>query len=478
MSKFPKEFLWGGAIAANQYEGAHKAGGKGLGPIDYLPNKENGRIYAMYHPDAAVKKDYGYYPSHEAVDGYHYYKEDIKMFGEMGFKCLRLSISWPRIYPTGEEDKPNEEGLKFYDDLFDECHKYGIEPVVTLNHFDTPMALYEKYNGWESRKLIKLFENYAKAVFERYKEKVKYWLTFNEINILLVLPYMGGSMSVNNSENPLQLQYQAAHHQLVASALATKIAHEVNPNNMVGCMLAAGETYPNTCNPQDIWAAKELDREGFFFIDIQVRGKYPSYSKHIFKEHNICLDIRDEDYEALKHTVDYVGFSYYSTKVATGDKELEKKLESEKTDGNIYASLQNPYLERTQWGWIVDPFGLRITMNTIYDRYQLPLFVVENGLGAKDTIVDNKIHDDYRVEYLSTHIEAVADTIEDGVEVMGYTPWGCIDLISAGTGQMSKRYGFIYVDLDDEGKGTRKRLKKDSFNWYKRVIESNGEDLD
>lgn len=340
------------------------------------------------------------------------------------------------------------------------------------------MALYEKYNGWESRKLIKLFENYAKAVFERYKEKVKYWLTFNEINILLVLPYMGGSMSINDAENPLQLQYQAAHHQLVASALATKIAHEVNPNNMVGCMLAAGETYPNTCNPQDIWAAKELDREGFFFIDIQVRGKYPSYSKRIFKEHNINLDIRDEDYEALKHTVDYVGFSYYSTKVATGDKELEKKLESEKTDGNIYASLQNPYLERTQWGWIVDPFGLRITMNTIYDRYQLPLFVVENGLGAKDTIVDNKIHDDYRVEYLSTHIEAVADTIEDGVEVMGYTPWGCIDLISAGTGQMSKRYGFIYVDLDDEGKGTRKRLKKDSFNWYKRVIESNGEDLD
>ena len=474
MSKFPNKFLWGGAIAANQYEGAYRDGEKGLGPIDFLPNKDEGRIHAVYHPNEALKKEYSYYPSHKAVDGYHYYKEDIKMFGEMGFKCLRLSISWPRIYPTGEEDIPNEEGLRFYDALFDECIKYGIEPVVTLNHFDTPMALYEKYNGWADRRLIKMFEKYARTVFERYKDKVKYWLTFNEINILLVLPYMGGSMSVEGSENALQLQYQAAHHQLVASALATKIAHEIKSDTMVGCMLAAGEAYPNTCNPKDIWAAKQLDREGFFFIDVQVRGEYPAYSKRIFKEHNIHLDINDEDYEALKHTVDFVGFSYYSTKVATGDEELERKLEFEKTDGNIYSSLQNPYLKKTQWGWIIDPFGLRITMNTIYDRYQLPLFIVENGLGAKDVVEKDGIHDIYRIEYLKSHIQAIAEALEDGVEVMGYTPWGCIDLISAGTGQMSKRYGFIYVDLDDEGNGTRIRTRKDSFYWYKKVIETNG----
>lgn len=475
---FSESFLWGGAIAANQYEGGYREGGKGLGPIDTLPNIEEGRIEAMIHPSVALATKYNYYPSHKAVDGYHRYKEDIALFAEMGFKCLRLSISWPRIFPNGDEKEPNEEGLVFYDNVFDECLTYGIEPVVTLNHFDTPLALYHKYAGWTNRKLVGFYENYVRVVFHRYKDKVKYWMTFNEINILMVLPYFGGCFDIDKYENPLEVKYQAAHHQLVASALAVKIGHEINPENQIGCMLAAGEAYPNTCNPDDVWEAKLMDREGYFFIDVQVRGKYPSYSKRLFEENNITLDIKGEDLELLKNTVDFIGFSYYSTKVVTGDPTVLENGSAEKTDGNIYASLTNPYLPKSEWGWIIDPKGLRITMNSIYDRYQIPLFIVENGLGALDVVKeDGIIEDSYRIDYLKKHIEAMAEGIKDGVEMLGYTPWGCIDLISAGTGQMKKRYGFIHVDLDDNGNGIYERRKKASFDWYKKVIMSNGMDL-
>ena len=474
MSVFNEDFLWGGAIAANQYEGGYQEGGKGLGPVDLLPNKDENRVHVMYHPELAMKEKFNYYPSHQAIDGYHYFKEDIAMFAEMGFKCLRMSVSWPRIFPNGDEETPNEAGLKFYDELFDECLKYNIEPVVTLNHFDTPIYLYEKYDGWTNRKLIDFFVRYASVMFNRYKGKVKYWLTFNEINILQVLPFLGGSFDPEKFENPLQAKYQAAHHQLVASALATKLAREIDPANKIGCMLAAGEAYPNTCNPNDIWAAKMLDREGFFFIDVQVRGKYPSYSRRFFEEQQLEIKQEKEDAEILKNTVDFIGFSYYSTKVVSADEQVLSS--SEKTDGNIFSSLENPYLPKSEWGWIIDPMGLRITMNTLYDRYQVPLFVVENGLGAVDKPNDaGIIEDDYRINYLSEHIQAVGEAVKDGVEVWGYTPWGCIDIISAGTGQMSKRYGFIYVDLDDNGVGSFKRSKKASFGWYKQVIASNGE---
>ncbi|WP_137665289.1 6-phospho-beta-glucosidase [Enterococcus hulanensis] len=474
MSIFNEDFLWGGAIAANQYEGGYQEGGKGLGPVDLLPNKDENRVHVMYHPELAMKEKFNYYPSHQAIDGYHYFKEDIAMFAEMGFKCLRMSVSWPRIFPNGDEETPNEAGLKFYDELFDECLKYNIEPVVTLNHFDTPIYLYEKYDGWTNRKLIDFFVRYASVMFNRYKGKVKYWLTFNEINILQVLPFLGGSFDPEKFENPLQTKYQAAHHQLVASALATKLAREIDPANKIGCMLAAGEAYPNTCNPNDIWAAKMLDREGFFFIDVQVRGKYPSYSRRFFEEQQLEIKQEKEDAEILKNTVDFIGFSYYSTKVVSADEQVLSS--SEKTDGNIFSSLENPYLPKSEWGWIIDPMGLRITMNTLYDRYQVPLFVVENGLGAVDKPNEaGIIEDDYRINYLSEHIQAVGEAVKDGVEVWGYTPWGCIDIISAGTGQMSKRYGFIYVDLDDNGVGSFKRSKKASFDWYKQVIASNGE---
>ena len=472
---FGKKFLWGGAIAANQYEGGYREGGKGLGPVDLLPGIAEGRIEAMNHPKTALESTYRYYPSHNAVDGYHHFKEDIKLFAEMGFKCLRMSISWPRIFPNGDETEPNEDGLRYYEEFFDECLKYGIEPVVTLNHFDTPMGLYEAYDGWTDRRLIDFYAGYVTSVYKRYKGKVRHWMTFNEINIMMVLPFFGGSFDIDKFDNPLEMKYQAAHHQLVASALAVKIGHEIDPDNQIGCMLAAGEAYPNTCHPRDIWAARQMDREGYFFIDIQVRGAYPSYSKRLFRENDIQLQITDEDREILKHTVDFIGFSYYSTKVVSGDEVLAEEAGAEKTDGNIYASLVNPYLKKSEWGWIIDPMGLRITMNSIYDRYQIPLFVVENGLGAVDVPgADGITHDDYRISYLNEHIMAVGEAIEDGVETIGYTPWGCIDIISAGTGQMSKRYGFIHVDLDDQGNGSLKRTKKKSFEWYKELIKHNG----
>lgn len=474
-SKFPKDFLWGGAVAANQCEGAYLEDGKGLSLVDILPTVEDGRWEALFNPSKALATDYGFYPSHESIDFYHRYKEDIKLMAEMGFKCFRMSISWPRIFPNGDETTPNEKGLAFYDAVFDECHKYGTEPVVTINHFDTPLEVFKKYGGWKNRKCIDFYLNFCEAIFTRYKDKVKYWMTFNEINMILHLPYIGGGLDVTKEDNPEEVKYQAAHHQLVASALATKLGHEINPENQIGCMLAAGNTYPMTCNPKDVWKSIEADREGYFFIDVQARGYYPSYTKRFFKEHNINIKMEDGDLDALRdHTVDYVAFSYYSSRLTSADPEKNKE-----TEGNVFATLKNPYLKASEWGWQIDPLGLRITMNTIYDRYQKPLFIVENGLGAVDTVEeDGSITDDYRIDYMREHVREMGEAIEDGVELLGYTPWGCIDLVSAGSGEMKKRYGFIYVDRDNKGNGTLNRSKKKSFDWYKKVIETNGKDID
>ncbi|MBC1650528.1 6-phospho-beta-glucosidase [Listeria booriae] len=473
-SPFPEGFLWGGAVAANQCEGAYLEDGKGLSPVDILPSVEGGRWEAALNPTKALATEYDYYPSHESIDFYHRYKEDIKLLAEMGFKSFRTSIAWPRIFPNGDDATPNEKGLEFYDRLFDECHKYGIEPVVTINHFDTPLELFKKYGGWKDRRCIDFYLNFCEVIFNRYKGKVKYWMTFNEINMILHLPFFGGGMDVTNEANPEQAKYQAAHHQLVASAKATKMAHEIDPENQVGCMLAAGATYAFSCDPKDVWKAMQADREGYFFIDVQARGYYPSYSKRFFKENNINLVMEDGDLDVLKnHTVDYVAFSYYSSRLTSADPEVMKE-----TEGNVFATLRNPNLEASEWGWQIDPLGLRITMNAIYDRYQKPLFVVENGLGAVDTVeADGSINDDYRIDYLREHVREMGEAIEDGVDLIGYTPWGCIDLVSAGSGEMKKRYGFIYVDRDNQGNGTLERSKKKSFHWYKKVIESNGTDL-
>lgn len=473
---FPKDFLWGGAIAANQAEGAYLDGGKGLTVVDLLPTGDKRRSIMMGKVPSLTPIEGEFYPSHEAIDFYNRYKEDIALFAEMGFKSLRVSIAWSRIFPTGEEATPNEEGLQFYDNLFDELIKNGIEPVVTLAHFDVPVHLVEKYGSWRHRKLVGLFETYAKTVLERYKNKVKYWMTFNEINMLLHLPFLGAGLVFEEGDNVEQIKYQAAHHQLVASALAVKACHEIAPNAIIGCMLAAGSFYPFTCNPEDVYQGMEKDRESYFFIDVQSRGEYPGYAKRFFRDHNLDIIMEDGDAEILKNnTVDYIGFSYYSSRTTSTDPEVNKNM----TSGNVFGSVANPYLAKSEWGWTVDPLGMRITANQLHDRYQKPLFVVENGFGAHDEPQeDGSINDDYRIDYLKRHIAAMGEAIQDGVNILGYTCWGPIDIVSASSGEMRKRYGYIYVDRDNAGQGTLERSKKKSFNWYKTVIASDGTDLE
>ncbi|MFQ7412556.1 MAG: 6-phospho-beta-glucosidase, partial [Coprobacillus cateniformis] len=448
---FPKDFLWGGATAANQCEGGFDKGGRGLANVDITPHGKN-RFPVMLGLDHSLDFHEGeFYPAKEGIDFYTHYKEDIQLFGEMGFKTYRMSLAWSRIFPNGDELEPNEEGLKFYEDVFKECHKYGIEPLVTITHFDCPIHLIKEYGGWKNRKLIEFYERLCRTIFTRYKGLVKYWLTFNEINMILHLPFMGAGLLIEDKETALKDKYQAIHHELVASALATKIAHEIDPDNKVGCMLAAGNTYPYTCNPDDVWKSIQIDREGYFFIDVQARGYYPRYALKQMEREGTMPIMEDGDQELLKdNTVDFISFSYYSSRCTSADPDMNKQ-----TEGNVFATLKNPYLKASEWGWQIDPLGLRITLNSIYDRYQKPLFIVENGLGAKDELIDNTVEDDYRIDYLRQHIQAMSDAIEiDGVELWGYTTWGCIDLVSASTGEMSKRYGFIYVDRDDQGNGT------------------------
>ncbi|WP_462259209.1 6-phospho-beta-glucosidase [Vagococcus teuberi] len=472
---FRQDFLWGGATAANQCEGAYREDGRGLANVDLAPVGKDRAAVITGEMKMFEFDEQHFYPAKEAIDMYHRYKEDIALFAEMGFKTYRLSIAWSRIFPKGDENEPNEAGLKYYEDLFKECKKYGIEPLVTITHFDCPMHLVEKYGAWRSRELVGFYENLCHVIFNRYKGLVKYWLTFNEINMILHAPFMGAGLYFEEGENKEQIKYQAAHHELLASAIATKIAHEVDPENKVGCMLAAGANYAYTSKPEDVWASRKADRENYFFIDVQSRGEYPSYALKEMERKGITLPIQEGDLELLKeHTVDFVSFSYYSSRLQSTDPAV-----NEQTSGNIFESLKNPYLESSEWGWQIDPLGLRITLNDLYDRYQKPLFIVENGLGAVDTPDENGyVADDYRIEYLAEHIKAMRDAVEiDGVDLLGYTTWGCIDLVSAGTGEMKKRYGFIYVDRDNEGNGTLNRSKKKSFDWYKKVIATNGEDL-
>ncbi|MDN5969889.1 MAG: 6-phospho-beta-glucosidase [Enterobacterales bacterium] len=462
MKLFPQDFLWGGAVAANQVEGAYREAGKGLSTSDVQPQGIFGDVVERREGDFGIKD--------VAIDFYHQYPQDIALFAEMGFKCLRTSIAWTRVFPHGDEDQPNEAGLAFYDSLFDEMAKYGIQPVVTLSHYEMPWELVKKYGGWGSRKTIGFFEQYARTVFQRYQHKVKYWLTFNEINMSLHAPLTGVGLPAGSSKAEI---YQAIHHQLVASAKAVKACHEIIPDAKIGNMLLGGLMYPLSCQPQDVWETLQQNRTWLFFGDVQCRGEYPGYMLRYFRENNITLDITPEDRQALKTTIDFISFSYYMTGCVTADEELNRK-----SRGNILDMVPNPHLPSSEWGWQIDPTGLRILLNMLWDRYQKPLFIVENGLGAKDKIsADGAIHDDYRISYLNDHLVQVAEAIDDGVEVMGYTSWGPIDIVSASKAEMSKRYGFIYVDRDDHGEGTLTRRRKDSFYWYSEVIASNGESL-
>lgn len=474
---FPSNFLWGGATAANQCEGAYNADGRGLSSVDTLPFGPDRMKVARGELKMLACNPAYTYPSHEAIDMYHCYKEDIKLFAEMGFKCYRMSIAWTRILPDGDNEMPNEAGLAFYEELFKECRTYGIEPLVTIDHFDTPVALIEKYGGWRSPRMVGAYLHYCRTIFARYKDLVKYWITFNEINMLLHLSYLGAGIVFEPDEDRTQVKYRAAHHELLASAKAVKLAHEMMPGCMVGCMLAAGQYYPYTCAPQDVWDALEKDRDSYFFLDVQVRGAYPVWAKKRMERTGIDIRITPEDEQALQEgAADFVAFSYYNSRCTSADAEL---FEKHARAGNALRSMKNPHLESSEWGWQIDPVGLRITINTLYDRYQKPLFIVENGLGANDTVeADGSIHDAYRINFMRRHIEAIRDAVEtDGIPIMGYTAWGCIDLISAMTGEMKKRYGMVYVDKDNDGSGSLERKKKDSFYWYKKVIATNGEDL-
>lgn len=467
MSIFPKNFLWGGAVAANQCEGAYQEDGKGLSVQDVLPRGIRGSRTKL--PTEENLKL-------EAIDFYHRYPQDIKMFAEMGFKVFRTSIAWSRIFPKGDEEQPNEAGLEFYDRVFEECRKYGIEPLVTLSHYETPLYLAETYNGWTDRRMIGFYERYVRTVFKRYRGKVKYWLTFNEINSLLHAPFMSGGIA-NMQGLTEQDLYQAAHHELVASALATKIGHEMMPDAMIGCMILSMPTYPLTPSPDDVIEAMDAEHRNYFYGDVHVRGKYPGYMKRYFREHGIQIQFAPEDEEILKNTVDFVSFSYYMSVCATSDPEKQKK-----GLGNLLGGVPNPTLKASDWGWQIDPKGLRYVLNMFYDRYQKPLFIVENGLGAVDVLVEDEngnktVEDDYRIQYLKDHLIQVGEAIQDGVEIMGYTSWGCIDVVSASTAELKKRYGYIYVDRNDDGTGTMERYKKKSFYWYQKVIESNGEVL-
>ena len=475
---FRPDFMWGGAVAANQCEGAWNEDGKGVSVPDVMTNGSHTNPRRV---EPSLNDKY-IYPSHEAIDFYHHYEEDIALFAEMGFKVFRLSINWTRIFPTGEEEIPNEKGLEFYDKVFACCKSYGIKPLVTLSHYELPYALVEKYNGWLDRHVIDCFMKYCKVVFERYKDDVEYWLTFNELNAGTL--YTGTTSTTNNMqgfagsladlEDKPKERYQAMHHLFLASARATKYAHEHYPKFKIGCMIGFLGYYPYTCNPDDILATQQKRQMvDWFCSDVQVRGYYPSYSKRYFNEHDIHIKMEERDKEELAEgTVDFYTFSYYMTFCVSTDPTVEN------TTGNLLGGAKNPYLEVSDWGWQIDPKGLRWSLNEIYDRYQIPLMIVENGLGAYDEkSEDGKIHDDYRIEYMRKHIEQMKEAVEDGVDLMGYTPWGCIDLVSLSTGEMAKRYGMIYVNKFDDGTGDYSREKKDSFYWYKKVIESNGEVL-
>lgn len=478
MRGFRKDFLWGGATAANQFEGAWDEDGKGISVPDLCTNgtaTETKWITTEIRPDR-------FYPSHEASDFYHHYEGDIALMAEMGFKVFRMSINWTRIFPTGEEDTPNEKGLAFYDRVFDCCKKYGIEPLVTISHYEMPYALVEKYNGWASREMIAIFEKYAHVLFERYQDKVTYWLTFNEINSS-VMPFgavlntgtiRGYEGPVNEVPDNKQERFQALHHMFLASAKVVKYAHEHYPNFKIGDMNIFATSYPLTSDPDDVIENQQhMNISNWFCSDVQVRGEYPFYIHRYFEENGIKLEMEPGDAAVLKEgVVDFYTFSYYMSNCITAHGGAES------AGGNIIGGCQNPYLKESDWGWQIDPKGLRYSLNEIYARYGKPMMVVENGLGAYDTVADDgSIHDDYRIEYLREHIRQMREAVIDGVDLLGYTPWGCIDLVSASTGEMAKRYGFIYVDKHDDGTGTLERKRKDSFFWYQKVIESNGEEL-
>ncbi|MBQ1827112.1 MAG: glycoside hydrolase family 1 protein [Erysipelotrichaceae bacterium] len=483
-----KKFYWGGATAANQLEGAYDVDGRGMVLTDvttggtnktprmitYIDKDGKPGAYNKYTgklPEGAryAVVDGYFYPNHEGIDFYHRYKEDIALLAEMGFTMFRMSIAWARIYPTGLEEEPNRKGLEFYHNVFRELKKHNIEPLVSIWHFDTPLYIEEHYGNWQNRQVIDLYEKFARTVFEEFKDEVRYWITINEINLTAMFPMI----KENCSREEATAMYQQLHNQLVASARAVRIAHQINPHNMVGNMIAALVAYPETCHPKDILMARHYMEQCIYYSsDVQVFGEYPVFAQRIWDQYGITLDITDQDRIDLKEgTIDMYTFSYYQSQVVSDH--------DERTEGKSNKRVSNPFLSRNSWNQEIDPMGLRYFLEIINDRYHMPLFVVENGLGELDKLEEgNVVHDTYRIDYLRDHIREIKLALKAGVDVRGYLSWGPIDLVSASSGEMRKRYGYIYVDRNDDGSGTMNRYRKDSFYWYKKVIATDGEDLD
>lgn len=481
---FPENFLWGGAIASSQADGAYNKGGKGLDTQDLRyfdadwtkeqrADKKNKRMNNEKFQKALTDNEMEHYPFRHGIDFYNSYKNDLKLMEELGLKIFRTSINWARIFPNGDDLEPNQEGIQFYVDLFSECKKRGMKVFATILHYNIPVNLVIKYGGWKSRKTIDFYLKYVEVLFDSLGDLVDYWLPFNEINAGRFNPYNGVCLVEDQEEHYEQAVFQCIHHQFIANALTVKLGKKMLKDPMIGAMIARFTTYPATCKPEDMMQSILDDQySNWFYLDVMARGSYPAYMNRYFDKIGISIEMSEGDEEILReHTVNFTSFSYYFSQVSTTSQDWAK------TSGNLIMANKNPYLETSDWGWQKDPLGLRITLNQIYDRYQLPMFIAENGLGAHDEVIDGVIHDDYRINYLSSHVAAMKEAIIDGVDLIGYTAWGIIDIVSCGPMEMSKRYGVIYVDLDDRGKGTGKRLKKDSFYWYQKAIASNGEQL-
>lgn len=480
---FPDGFLWGGALSACQAEGAYNLDGKMMTIPEVMKfNANNDRKFTKQMnitremiKEAQIDTDTVKYPKRRGIDFYHTFKEDLALMAEMGFQVFRYSISWSRVFPNGDDKEPNRKALQFYDELIDTCIHFGMQPLITISHFDMPIVLIEKYGGWYNRKLISLYLRYCNVLFHHFKGRIRYWVTFNEINMSIKAAAKTLGILNEGQKNYEEMLFQGLHHQFVAAAAATKSAHDIDPDNKVGSMAAYFTTYPYTCKPEDAIAMQKEDQmKNLFYLDVLNKGIYPYYAKKYFEEKGFNLEIHETDFLTIKeNTADFVGMSYYNSMISAGE-----DTQLELTSGNVHSVYKNPYLPSNDWGWQIDPIGLRYTLNHVYDRYQKPVFILENSSGFFDILNENgTIHDPYRVEFLHKHIEQMKLAVEDGVNLLGYTMWGPIDMISSGTSEMSKRYGFIYVDQDDYGNGTKKRYKKDSFYWYKDVIRSNGENL-
>lgn len=481
---FPPKFLWGSATAACQIEGAWNEGGKGMSVAD-VAMRQNKNVPRSEYKNITrdkIQAAIGYagvdqYPKRHGIDFYHRYQEDIALCAEMGFTAFRMSIAWSRLFPRGDEESPNPEGIAFYQNVFNELKRWKMEPIVTLSHFEMPLYLVTEYGGWTNRKLIDCFVRYCQVCFDNFGDRVKYWINFNEMNGTRFNTFFStGILREDWGDQFEQATYQAAHNQFTASAKAVRILKQIWPDAQMGCMVVPFTRYPGTCKPEDVMKMhQDMHLDCYFYTDIYMRGEYPGYALRYFKERNINLQIEAEDLELIAaYPTDFLAFSYYSTSISSVEMEGW-----ETTDGNLHSQLKNPHLEASAWGWQIDPMGLRYQLGCFSDRYQNPpIMVVENGLGAVDTVeADGSIHDDYRIEYLRRHIEQLREAVIDGVNVIGYTSWSTFDIVSSGTSEMAKRYGFIYVDLDDDNQGSLKRIKKDSFYWYKKVIASNGNDL-